>query len=98
MDQSTSRRDFQDEFARQQRAGRYFRIREALRAEAARSATIGIARRHWWWPWSLMRDAPQNFPKYLPWEADLGHVKRNPHRDIASEQSETFSPSAAPRP
>jgi len=87
MNQSLPRRDFQDEFARRERAGRYLRVREALRAEAARSATIGVASRRWWWPWSLLRDAPQNLPDHLPWEADLGHLKRDLNGDKASVPS-----------
>jgi hypothetical protein len=83
MDRSILRSDLRAEFARRERAERVLRIRAALRAEAARSATIGISCRHWWWPWSLSRDAPQNLPEHLPWEADLGHLKR----DTASKQS-----------
>jgi hypothetical protein len=82
MDQSILRGDLPAEFARRDRAERVLRVRAALRAEAARSATIGISRRHWWWPWSLLRDAPRNLPAHLPWEADLGYLKRN----IALEQ------------
>jgi hypothetical protein len=83
MDGPILRSDLPAEFARRERAERVLRVRAALRAEAARSATIGVSCRHWWWPWSLSRDAPQNLPEHLPWEADLGHLKRN----IASEQS-----------
>jgi len=83
MDQSILRGDLPAEFARRERAERFLRVRAALRVEAARSATIGVPRRHWWWPWSLPRDAPQNLPGHLPWEADLGHLKRN----TALEQS-----------
>jgi hypothetical protein len=82
LDQSILRGDLPAESARRERAERVLRVRAALRAEAARNATIGISRRHWWWPWSLSRDAPQNLPAHLPWEADLGHLKRN----IALEQ------------
>jgi hypothetical protein len=82
VDQSILRGDLPAESARRERAERVLRVRAALRAEAARNATIGISRRHWWWPWSLSREAPQNLPAHLPWEADLGHLKRN----IASEQ------------
>ncbi len=77
MDQSILRGDLPDECARRERVERFLRVRAALRAEAARSATIDVSRRHWWWPWSLSRDAPQNLPDHLPREADLGHPKRN---------------------
>jgi hypothetical protein len=77
MDQSLMRRDPPSEFARRERAGRYLRVRAALRVVATRSATISVSRRHSWWPWSLLRDAPQNLPEHLPWEPDLGHLTRN---------------------
>lgn len=83
MDQSILRGDLSTEFARRERAERFLRVRAALRAEAARSATIDVLRRHWWWPWSLLRNAPQNPLEHLPGDGDPGHLEGN----IAPEQS-----------
>jgi hypothetical protein len=44
MDQSILRGDLSTEFARRERAERFLRVRAALRAEAARSATIDVLR------------------------------------------------------
>jgi|ERR1700688_984261 len=83
MAESLMRGDLSTEFARRERAERFLRVRAALRAEAARSATIGVSRRHWWWPWSQLRDEPENLQEHLPWDGDRGHLEGN----IALEQS-----------
>ena len=97
MAQSLKMDNHSTEFARRARADRVLRVRAALRAEAVRSATIGISRWRWWWPWSQVHDDLQNLAEHFPGNREPDHLEEDVARDFKvfdSAQSLPASPKA----